>query len=307
MINLYRAIWRHTGNQQILIIVLTLVVAALAAVPLDYQKQIINGMDEGADFALLLNLGLQMAAVILLSLSLKAVLGYRTQVVGESVIRFVRGIGVERSTEALGDDPDRVRSGTLANVISSESEAVGKFVGGSISEPLLQLGTLLSVIGYIAVMQPMLGLVALAMILPQVILVARTQDHINGLIRERVVVLRRSIESATGSALEQARQQVLADFDLLYENRRRIFLWKVSLKLVLGILNGAGLVVILVYGGWLVTEGRSDVGSIVAATVGLGRIQGPWKDLVAFFRNLSVVHVQYELLRDLGRSHDQAG
>lgn len=136
------------------------------------------------------------------------------------------------------------------------------------------------------------------MVLPQAVLVILTQAKVNELVRERVVVLRRAVNSVAGEMMDDAKQNVLEDFDRLYDNRRRIFLWKVSVKLLLGIINGAALVVILVYGGWLVTEGRSDVGSVVAATVGLGRIQGPWKELIAFFRNLSVVYVQYELLRD---------
>jgi ABC-type bacteriocin/lantibiotic exporter with double-glycine peptidase domain len=82
--------------------------------------------------------------------------------------------------------------------------------------------------------------------------------------------------------------------------------WKVSLKLLLGILNGVGLVVVLVYGGWLVSNGQSDVGTVVAATIGLGRIQGPWKELVGFFRSLSVVQVQYSLLRDFMAFRGQA-
>jgi ABC-type bacteriocin/lantibiotic exporter with double-glycine peptidase domain len=88
-----------------------------------------------------------------------------------------------------------------------------------------------------------------------------------------------------------------ADFDRIYEARRRIYVWKVSTKGLLSALNGAGLVIVLVLGGTLVLEGRSDVGTVVAATIGLQRIQQPWRQLVAFYRNLSASRVQYELLR----------
>ena len=91
------------------------------------------------------------------------------------------------------------------------------------------------------------------------------------------------------------------DFDRIFETRRRIFLWKLSSKFILNLLNGAGLIFVLVYGGWLVTRGISDVGTVVAATVALAGIQQPWRALVAFFRTLSTVHVQFELLRDAER------
>lgn len=43
-------------------------------------------------------------------------------------------------------------------------------------------------------------------------------------------------------------------------------------------------------------DSRSDVGIVVASLSGLQRIDGPWRDLVAFFRNASTVRVQYEML-----------
>ncbi len=297
MTDLYRAIWRHTGRQQLLVILLTLIVAALAAVPLDYQKRIINGMGEGRDFEPLLVLGLEMVLVILVSLVLKALLRYRSEIIGESIIRHVRTLGVKRASAAGEGDQRQDDRGTLANIVSSESEAVGRFVGGSIAEPLLQAGTLVSVIGYIAVMQPMLGLVAAIMVLPQAVLVILTQSKVNELVRERVVVLRGALDTLSAGGLDAVQSAVLEDFDRLYDNRRRIFLWKTSVKMVLGMINGAALVAVLVFGGWLVIQGRGDVGSVVAATVGLGRIQGPWKELIAFFRSMSVVRVQFELLR----------
>jgi ABC-type bacteriocin/lantibiotic exporter with double-glycine peptidase domain len=53
---------------------------------------------------------------------------------------------------------------------------------------------------------------------------------------------------------------------------------------------------VLFVGGWLVLNGQSDMGIVVASLTGLQRIEGPWRDLVAFFRNASVVRVQYEML-----------
>lgn len=44
MIDLYKRIWRITGRSQVLLIALSLVVAVLAAVPLKFQKEIINGL-----------------------------------------------------------------------------------------------------------------------------------------------------------------------------------------------------------------------------------------------------------------------
>jgi ABC-type bacteriocin/lantibiotic exporter with double-glycine peptidase domain len=52
----------------------------------------------------------------------------------------------------------------------------------------------------------------------------------------------------------------------------------------------------LFLGGWLVLKGRSDVGTVVASLTGLTRIEGPWRDLVSFFRTASTVRVKHEML-----------
>ncbi|MEL6766907.1 MAG: ABC transporter transmembrane domain-containing protein [Pseudomonadota bacterium] len=295
MIEFYAAIFRATGRAQILLIVLSLIVAGLSPIPLEYQRDIINGLTEGVDETALYGLGLEMGAVILLSLGLKWVLGYRSGIVGEDVIRRLRSMIAERS---VNGEMLVQKRGTTASMIASESEALGKFVGSSVAEPLLQFGTLVSVLGYVAVTQPRLGLVIALIVLPQAIIVMATQMRINTLVQERVLVLRHAVNGITSSELAAEMEGIRKDFDRIYEARRQMFVWKLSTKMILSALNGAGLVVVLVVGGALVIDGRSDVGTVVAATVALGRIQGPWRQLVAFYRNMSAVRVQYELLRD---------
>ena len=63
------------------------------------------------------------------------------------------------------------------------------------------------------------------------------------------------------------------------------------------LVHGLGLVGVLIIGGWLVLQGRSDVGTVVAATVGLAQVRQPWRLLIAFYRNLSAVRVQFEMIR----------
>ncbi|MEM9762653.1 MAG: ABC transporter transmembrane domain-containing protein [Pseudomonadota bacterium] len=296
MIEFYAAIFRATGRAQIVLIVLSLIVAGLSPIPLEYQRDIVNGLTQGLDEAALLGLGFEMGAVILFSLVLKWVLGYRSGVVGEGVIRRLRSLIVDRSVS--GEMVDRNR-GTTASLIASESEALGKFVGSSVAEPLLQFGTLVSVLGYVAVTQPRLGLVIALIVLPQAIIVMATQARINALVQERVLLLRRAVNGVTASEVAAQMDAIREDVDGIYEARRQMFVWKLSTKMILSALNGAGLVLVLVLGGTLVIDGLSDLGTVVAATVALGRIQGPWRQLVAFYRNMSAVRVQYELLRDV--------
>ncbi|WP_424831022.1 hypothetical protein [Ruegeria sp.] len=78
MLRLYQAIWRASAGRQIILIILSLAVAALAAVPLEFQRDIINHLtSEDIATERLVMLGAGMMGVILLSLALKWVLGYR--------------------------------------------------------------------------------------------------------------------------------------------------------------------------------------------------------------------------------------
>ena len=157
MLQLYLAIWRASAGRQIILIVLSLAVAALAAVPLEFQRDIINHLtsdDVGTERLILLGLG--MMGVILLSLGLKWVLGYRAGTLGEDLIRMIRQRLLWRSTD-LNESGETVRKGTMSTAISAEAEELGKFAGGAFSDPVVQIGTLISVIGYISSTQPGLG------------------------------------------------------------------------------------------------------------------------------------------------------
>ena len=61
-------------------------------------------------------------------------------------------------------------------------------------------------------------------------------------------------------------------------------------------ISAAGIFGILLVGGLLVLDGRSDIGTVVASLTGLERLDGPWRELIAIFRNASTVRVKYQML-----------
>ena len=305
MIQLYSAIWRVSSKRQIVLILLSLAIAALAAVPLSYQKDIINGLT-GNDLqnSDLIRLCLGMMGMIALSLGLKALMGYRASILGEDVTRLLRNRIYEGAVDAKATFTESKRGGTLATMISAEAEELGKFTGSAFSEPVVQFGTLISVVGFIASTQPFLGAIALCMIAPQVVLVLGTQKQVNRLVGERVHVLRRATDESLAEGLERVNQSVVDDFDAIFETRRSIFIWKLSTKFLLSAINGAGTVAVLALGGLLVLDGRTDVGTVVAATIGLDRLRGPTSFLIAFYRQVSATRVKFDLLREVAGPQD---
>jgi ABC-type multidrug transport system fused ATPase/permease subunit len=319
VLELYRRIWRATGQGQIILIVLSVSIAAVAAVTLKYQKDIVNGLTESMGRDALLLLGAEFLGVLALSSGLKFISGYRSSILSESVIRRLRAIIYHESadssildetvvqrlrTQIYGEHVDEreskedksVEQGTLVTMITAEAEEVGKFAGEAIATPLMQFGTLFSVIVYIASSQPVLGLFLAAIVLPQAAIVFRIQRYINARVAERVKILRRATNRIVSEDMKQLEQAILSDFDVIYEARRKIYFLKLSSKFALNLLNGLGTVGVLMLGGWLVLEEQTDIGTVVAALTGMTRISQPWRELIAFYRNLSSIVVKWQLL-----------
>jgi ABC-type bacteriocin/lantibiotic exporter with double-glycine peptidase domain len=53
---------------------------------------------------------------------------------------------------------------------------------------------------------------------------------------------------------------------------------------------------ILAVGSWLVLQGRTEVGTIVAFISGLNRMNAPWRDLMNWFRDLTNAGTKYRLI-----------
>jgi ABC-type bacteriocin/lantibiotic exporter with double-glycine peptidase domain len=122
------------------------------------------------------------------------------------------------------------------------------------------------------------------------------QRRLNQRVRERVQSLRDASDRISASDLARVEEEVVADFREVFETARSIYLLKLSSKLALNVISVTGAVGLLFLGGWLVLRGRSDVGTVMASLTGLTRIEGPWRELVAFFRHASTVRVRYAML-----------
>ncbi len=294
---LYRAIWRVTGRQQPWLILMSILVAVLAAVPLKFQQLVVNSLVEHgkADYLAWLCAGL--LAAVLASAALKFALNLSMSTVGERVVLRIRErlYGNHVADVAAGGSAPPKR-GTLVTMLSAEAESVGAFAGVAIATPLMQLGTLVSVIGFIVVAQPWLGLLAIAVVIPQAIVVIAIQGRINRRVRQRVQALRDASDRISDSDLRRIEDEIVADFRQVFEIRWRTFVLKLTSKFALSVVSALGVVGVLFLGGLLVLDGRSDVGTVVASLTGLARIEGPWREMVSFFRNASTVRVKYAMI-----------
>ncbi|MGR3635926.1 MAG: ABC transporter transmembrane domain-containing protein [Shimia sp.] len=297
MWSFYARIWRSTGRAQILLVVLSLIVAALAAAPLRFQKDIINSLGPDLDTNILLMMCGGYLAVIVVTNIFKFILNYRSSLLGEDTIRRIRA-----RIYGAHHDPDAKRkpnTGTLATIIAAEAEEVGRFVGQAVANPLLQVGTLFSVVSYVAATQPYLGAFLILIILPQAAIVLILQERVNRRVKERTIILRKASSEISDEEINEihaVQQKIMDDFDEIFLTRRGIFKLKLSMKMAMNIISGIGLIGILLIGGLLMQRGLSDVGTVVASISALERINSPWRLLLNFYKELSAARVKFDLI-----------
>ena len=295
----YRQLWRRTRRVQILLIGLSLAIAMLAAAPLYFQQKLVNGLAYGTSLHQVLWLGASYAAAALLTIALKLLLQYRGAILGETIVRSVRGrILADYRQRRRAGDANRSADGTVVSMLTAEAEGVGLFVGEAITTPLLECGILLSILAYIMASEPLLGLFIVAVAVPQAVIVAAVQGPVNVLVRKRLQLLREAADQTVAVDNAWPEETILAAFDDVLDTRRRIHIRKLSSKAALKALNTLGVVGTLVLGGWLVLRGQTDVGTVVATLTGMARIDRPWNNLIKFYRTLGTVMVRYELLAD---------
>ena len=291
---------RFTGVHQIGLALLSVAVFMLSAVPLELQRRIVNDVIGKGTFQTLFWLAATYAAVALAQQTLKLVLNvYRGWVAEDTVRRLrngVRGKGIASDTGTHA----HTGAGVEIAMIRGEAEPIGGFTGISISEPLLQGGILVSVIGYMFFLEPRLALLGLAFFVPQMVFVPLLQLAINRRAQARILTKRGISGMIVESAFPENHGEVLGGVPIqrVFALNMGIYKLKYSLNLLMNLMHHFAVAVTLCVGGWLAIEGHIQVGTVVAIVGGLGKLNDPWGDMVNWAREFSVVGVKYRLFAD---------
>ena len=307
MRELYAYVWRSSASQQIILIILAIIAAVLATAPLELQRHIINTLAgrEKVEYLAWLCGGYLIAALGIGGL--KYLVNIKSAGLGEYMIRSLREVILHNSSASTNPDatPDESRkdkSGALVTTISSQAEAVGKFVGDCISTPIVQAGTLLSVFGYMLYTEPRLGVVVLFIVVPQLFLVPINQRRLNIYVKERAHTLVRAGDLMVDPALRRGLstgslgREISKAFETIYLARLRVFKLKFGLKFLISALQSIAVFVLLFAGGIMVLNGKTEIGIVVAFISGLDRVLEPSREMIAFVRSTSAARVQFDLI-----------
>lgn len=298
---LYGYVWRMSGGHQAGLSLVAIVVAALSMAPLELQRRIVNDAIGGSDVVLLAILaGLYLIAVLAQS-GLKYFLRLYQGWVGESAIRYTRGHLVRLNAEHrnAGSETDGGH-GKAVSIIGAEVEKLGGFVGDAVSEPLVSAGTLAAILGYMLAVEPVLALISLCFLLPQVIAAPLVQRIVNRLVERRVRLLREMgelVAAETGDgAADGQRGGYKASLEAIYRNRMGIYIWKFAGKGITNLMNNLASLSALGVGGYLVIRGETTLGVVVAFVTGFERLVDPSRQLLTFYRIMEQTRVQHRMI-----------
>jgi ABC-type bacteriocin/lantibiotic exporter with double-glycine peptidase domain len=290
---------RFTGAHQVGLAALSIAVFLLSTAPLELQRRIVNDLTSKGSGTLIFWLAIAYASVALAEQGLKLALNVYRAWVAESTVRALRNTVYEGEVRAALASPSTLDTGVEIAMILEEAEPIGGFVGISVSEPLMQGGILVSVIGYMFFLQPHLALLGIAFFIPQMVFVPLLQHAINLRARDRILI-KREISGAlaeNGDGAEHAPSQTGA-IGLVFALNMGIYWRKYSMNLLMNLMHHMAVAVALCVGGWLALEGQVEVGTVVAMVGGLGKLNDPWGDVVNWAREFSVVSVKYRLFAD---------
>ena len=300
---------RVSGRHQIGLLLLSVTVFLLSAVPLEIQRRIVNDAIRNGAVNPILWLALAYFGVALLEGCVKLCLNiYRAWVSEMAVLDLRRQVSA--LTPDLARHADRAGAeGTEVSMILSEVEPIGGFAGISFSEPLLQAGVLVSVFGYLVYLEPLMALLCAVAFSPQLVFVPLMQGAINRRLGERIETLRKVGGNVLGAPADGAAAAQDRRIAHVFALNMGIFKIKFSMNFLMNLMHHLGVAMALGVGGYYVVQGRIDVGTVVAFVSGLAKVNDPWGDLVNWYREMTLVRTRYRLLADamalLGKGGEQ--
>lgn len=292
--NLLAFMWRMSGWYQLPACLLALMVAGLTVVPLELQRRIIDDALTAGDADLLITLALIYLGVITLNGVIKFTLRVYQGWLAESTIAYCRRHIIGLHGREHKDDAEG-QGGTAVSIVNHELEAIGGFVGDGISDPLAQIGVMIAIVAYMVTVEPVIALISVVFLGPQILIIPLIQRKLNALVERRVDLIRDVSEDVTDQAGEEdLSKRTENDIRRIFGNRMRFFLWKFLGKVLLNFLNAAAPLMVLGFGGWMVVQGETEVGVVVAFISGFNRMAEPLRDLINYYRTYSQTDVKHE-------------
>ncbi len=230
-------------------------------------------------------------------------------VMSERMLRRFRYLLIGRILRFPQPYFERVSQGELVSMITAESEPMGGLMGDAISQPVLQAGQMITILGFLFLQSFWFGLAACALIPLQAWLIPKLQRQINLLNKTRIKevrVLAATIgESAAGaSALRvnggwRYRMAAVTDqLGRLFDIRFEIYQKKFFMKFLNNFISQLTPFFFFSIGGYLVLQGAVSLGALVAALAAYKDLSSPWKELLTYYNQTQDMSLRWEVITE---------
>jgi len=315
--SVYRFILRHSLRQQIVLLILTLASFPFLYYSLELPKTIVNRAIGGKHFPQVF-LGMQFdqipylmtlcgvfLALVFVNGGFKYYINTFKGQLGERMLRRFRYALYLRLLRFPPSYFQKTSSAQIIPMITTECEQLGGFIGDAFVLPAFQGGTLLTLIFFMFMQDPILGSAAVALYPIQGYIIPKLQRIVNQLGKRRIrqvrVVADKVQESAAGIAEIQANDTVklnLSGFAHLlgsiYDIRFEIYRRKFFVKFLNNFIGQLTPFFFYAIGGYLVITGPLSFGALVAVLAAYKDLASPWKELLDFYQNNQNSRITYD-------------
>ncbi len=317
--SIFRFILKYSRREQILLLIFTALAFPFLYMSLDLPKTIINQAIGGRDFPrnvlgyeleqipFLLALCSVFLSLVFINGIFKYFINVYRGVVGERMLRRLRYQLFNHVLRFPSPQFRKTSQGEIVSMITGETEPLGGFIGDSVALPAFQGGTLLTILVFMFIQDPVLGTAAIFLYPIQAYVIPKLQRRVNMLRKERIVRVRKLSERigevVTGIREVHAHdtsQYELADFSErsgeIYKIRFEIYKQKFLIKFINNFLAQVTPFFFYSIGGYLVIQGDLSFGALVAVLAAYKDLSDPWKELLNYYQNKEDARVKYDLL-----------
>jgi putative ABC transport system ATP-binding protein len=317
----FKFIWKYTWRNQLYLLLLTCVMFPFLYYSLELPKIIVNkaiGGDDalfpkqvfGLDFTkieYLLLLCFVFLFLVFVRFGLRFYVNVYKGRLGERMLRRLRYILFERVLRFPLPHFRRASQGEIIAMITAEVEPIGGFVGEAVATPAFEGGTMLTILVFMFVQDPILGLAAISLMPVQAYLIPKLQAQVNALAKQRVRTVRKLSERVgevvsgietvhANDTAELERADIARWLGTIYDIRFRIYKKKFFIKFINNFLGQVTPFFFFSLGGYLVITGDLTFGALVAVLAAYKDLNAPWKELLSWYQMREDTRVKYEQL-----------
>src|SRR5919109_35327 len=285
--SLFGFIIKYSKRDQLLIVPLVVASMVVYYLSLDLPKTIINQAIQGVSFPS--------------ADSVKHVLGFDF----ERMLRRLRYALFDYILRFPLARFRRVKAAEMATMIKDEVEPLGGFIGEALITPLFLGGQALTAMFFILYQHWVLGLIALAVVAIQAVVIPKLRKRLLVLGRERQLTARalagRIAETVDGAAEIHAngtsnyeRAEISARLGKIFGIRFEFYQRKFLIKFLNNFLSQVTPFLFYTVGGYLVIVGRLDIGALVAVIAAYKDLPTPVKELIDWDQQRLDVEVKYQ-------------